>query len=111
MKNWTFGQQFAVLLGIAVVCSILSFVTRIGWFHNLGWLLYGLLFLVHPVWPRSWDYADHDKLRLGLPDRRRADDPGGAGDPVWRMNRIVCKIKRAQAPGIGACALFCYGWD
>lgn len=65
MKNWTFGQQFAVLLGIAVVCSILSFVTRIGWFHNLGWLLYGLLFLAHPVWPRSWDYAGHDKLRLG----------------------------------------------
>ena len=57
MKNWTFGQQFAVLLGIAVVCSILSFVTRISWFHNLGW--------VHPVWPRSWDYAGHDKLRLG----------------------------------------------
>ena len=51
MKNWTFGQQFAVLLGIAVVCSILSFVTRISWFHNLGWLLYGLLFVVHPVWP------------------------------------------------------------
>ena len=24
-----------------------------------------LLFLVHPVWPRSWDYADLDKLRLG----------------------------------------------
>ena len=44
-------------------------------------------------------------------DRRRADDPGGAGDPVRRMNRIVCKIKRAQASGIGACALFWYGWD
>lgn len=54
MKNWTFGQQFAVLLVVLVVCNVLSFVTRIGWFHNLGWLLYGLLFLVHPVWPRSW---------------------------------------------------------
>ena len=92
MKNWTFGQQFAVLLVVLVVCNVLSFVTRIGWFHNLGWLLYGLLFLVHPVW-------------------RRADDPGGAGDPVRRMNRIVCKIKRAQASGIGACALFWYDWD
>ena len=65
MKNWTFGQQFAVLLVVLVVCNVLSFATRIGWFHNLGWLLYGLLFVVHPVWPRSWDYADHDKLRLG----------------------------------------------
>ena len=50
MKNWTFGQQFAVLLVVLVVCNVLSFVTRIGWFHNLGWLLYGLLFVVHPVW-------------------------------------------------------------
>ena len=65
MKNWTFGQQFAVLLVVLVVCNVLSFVTRIGWFHNRGWLLHGLLFLVHPVWRRSWDYADHDKLRLG----------------------------------------------
>ena len=53
MKNWTFGQQFAVLLVVLVVCNVLSFATRIGWFHNLGWLLYGLLFVVHPVWPRS----------------------------------------------------------
>lgn len=65
MKTWTFGRQTAVVAAVFVVCNVLLFTTRIGWFHNLAWLMAGLLYLVNPVWPESWDYADHSKLRLG----------------------------------------------
>ena len=65
MKQLTFGRQTALVAAIFVLCNVLIFVTHIGWFHNLAWLAAGLLYLFHPVWPDSWNYADHARLRLG----------------------------------------------
>ena len=47
------------------LCFILATWTKIRYFHNLAWILYGIIWIIHPTWPKSWDWKDHDKLRLG----------------------------------------------
>lgn len=37
-----------------------------GIFHNIVWILVGLLFAVNPVWPKSWDWRNHDELKKGI---------------------------------------------
>lgn len=51
MKKLTFQNQ--VLLGISGIGlgHLLSWMTFNRIFENLGWIFYGLLFLLHPVWP------------------------------------------------------------
>lgn len=53
MKNWTFGTQLAVGLGILLAGNILAMLTHQEILANIGGVLYGLLFVVHPVWPAS----------------------------------------------------------
>ena len=61
----TFYAQIHLGLGIFILCLILAHVTKLGFFSNLGWIIYGLFFLLNPVWPKMWDHADHTKLRRG----------------------------------------------
>lgn len=51
MKPLTFRNQ--MYLGIVILATgfVCSTVTRIGLFTNAAWALYGLLFVIHPVWP------------------------------------------------------------
>ena len=65
MKKLDFRLQIRISLIILVLCFILATVTKISWLHNLGWVIYGLFFIIHPVWPKAWDWQGHDKLRLG----------------------------------------------
>lgn len=53
MKKLTFQQQ--VWLGgiVFVLTIILSHVLQIGFIHNLGWIIYGLLFIINPLPPES----------------------------------------------------------
>ena len=51
MRHWTFGTQMGMGLGILAAGNLLAFLTRWGLLANLGCFLYGLLFLLHPVWP------------------------------------------------------------
>lgn len=55
MKKLTFGNQ--MLLGaIGIILGrILADMTSNGIFVNLGWIFYGLLFIVHPVWSQRAD--------------------------------------------------------
>ena len=65
MKNLSFYWQIRISLGLLLLCFVLATVTKIAWLHNLGWIIYGLFFIINPVWPKSWDWQDHRKLRLG----------------------------------------------
>ena len=66
MKFLTFSRQLWLCTIVFVGCMVLSFTLHEGIFHNAAWIFYGTLFLVHPVWPRSVDWQDHRKLRLGI---------------------------------------------
>ncbi len=61
----SFSAQMLLGMAIMGICTALSFVLHKGIFHNLAWVSWGLLFFFHPIWPKEWDYADHQKLRKG----------------------------------------------
>lgn len=65
MSRLTFKTQMYLSLGFFVICMILAYFTKLGIFHNIGWIVYGLFFIIHPVWPKSWDCHEHRKLKLG----------------------------------------------
>lgn len=65
MKKLSFSAQIKICIGIQVFCFILATITKYGVFSNVAFVIFGLFFTINPVWPKMWDYADHDKLRLG----------------------------------------------
>lgn len=65
MCKLTFKLQMYISLGILICSFILATCTKQSLFNNVGWVIYGLFFIVNPVWPKSWDWKDHSKLRLG----------------------------------------------
>ena len=87
MKWLTYGNQ--MLLGIVVLGlgHLLAWVTDMSFFVNLGWIFYGSLFVVHPVWLESADRNPNIKryvriagivvILLGLMLRT------GEGDDFW----------------------------
>ena len=65
MKKLDFRNQMRLCLVLLFLCFVLATVTKIAWLHNLGWIIYGLFFIINPVWPKSWEWNDTKKLRLG----------------------------------------------
>lgn len=65
MKRLTFHVQIRLTLGLFFLCFVLAHVLKQGWLTNVGWIIYGLFFAINPVWPQSWDWRDHSKLKLG----------------------------------------------
>ncbi|MBE6008511.1 MAG: oxidoreductase membrane subunit [Lachnospiraceae bacterium] len=65
MKNLTFRKQFGICIGILIISFIFANITKIGIFTNIAWIIYGLTFVINPVWPEIWDHLDHKKLKLG----------------------------------------------
>lgn len=65
MKKPTFHVQIRLSLGIGLLCYILASVVKQGLFMNAAWIIYGLFWIINPVWPQSWDWKDHSKLKLG----------------------------------------------
>lgn len=66
MKKLTFSVQMRISLGIYLLCFFLAHVLKHGWLTNVGWISYGLFWIANPVWPPSWDWRDHSKMRLGI---------------------------------------------
>lgn len=66
MKKLSFSTQIALCIGVQVFCFILATITKLGIFSNIAFIIWGLFFIINPVWPKMVDYADHDKLKLGL---------------------------------------------
>lgn len=65
MKKLTFKIQLRISLGVLILCFILATVTKQGVFSNIAWIIYGLLWIVNPVWPEAWAHLDHKKMTLG----------------------------------------------
>lgn len=61
MKKLTFKYQ--ILLGIIFILlgNVLAFIFHHGIFTNLAWILYGLLFIVHPVCPERFTESGREK--------------------------------------------------
>ena len=53
MKQWTFQKQIAIGILLLFVSGILAAILHNGVFLNLAWILYGLLFAIHPVYPEQ----------------------------------------------------------
>ena len=65
MKKLTFKTQFRICIGVLVLSFVLATVTKQGFFSNIAWIVYGLFFIINPVWPEMWNHADHKKMTLG----------------------------------------------
>lgn len=50
MEKLTYGKQMILGICLLTLGHILSWLTDWRFFENLGWISYGLLFLIHPVW-------------------------------------------------------------
>ena len=61
----TFKQQMLVGIGLMILSVILSQVFHDGIFHNIAWIIYGLLCILNPDWPKSWTYAGPQKMKKG----------------------------------------------
>ena len=96
MKHLTYSKQMLIgILGLGVG-HLLSWFTDISAFINLGWIFYGILFVVHPVWLENADRNPHIKqyvriagvvvILLGL-----TIHTGNSGDDFWD-NRIEASL-------------------
>ena len=53
MKQWTFGKQIGIGILLLFASGALTAVLHNSVFLNLAWILYGLLFVIHPVCPEQ----------------------------------------------------------
>ena len=65
MKKLTFKMQFMICMGFLIFSFVLANITKQGIFTNIAWIIYGLFFIVNPVWPQAWDWKDHNTMTLG----------------------------------------------
>ena len=61
MKWLTYSKQMTLGIVCVVLGHVLSWVSGYGIFLNLGWIAYGMLFLLHPVWLESASQNPHIK--------------------------------------------------
>ena len=66
MKKLTYGKQMVLGIVLLTLGHILSWVTDWRYFENLGWIAYGLLFLIHPVWGAGAVNSPHIKTYVRL---------------------------------------------
>lgn len=62
MKKLTFKKQIAFGIALAILAGVLTSVCHNGIFFNAAWVIYGLLFLAHPVYPER---IHEEKGKLG----------------------------------------------
>ena len=53
MKQWTFGKQIGMGMILLFASGVLAAVLHNSVFLNLAWILYGLLFVIYPVYPEQ----------------------------------------------------------
>ena len=59
MKKITFKQQVFIGIILIIVGNIFALIFHKGWFSNIAWILYGLMFILSPVYPKK--YSDNTK--------------------------------------------------
>jgi len=62
LKKLTYGNQITLGIVLFAVCVILAHLLKDGRLINLGWILYGMLFLLHPVYPPKAE--GHPRIKL-----------------------------------------------
>ena len=50
----TFKQQILLCFAVFIIDILLAHIFQSGIFHNISWLIYGILLLVNPVFPEQW---------------------------------------------------------
>lgn len=65
MKQITFKAQVITLAIIHGFLLLLAELTKVSLFNNAAWIIWGLVFIINPVWPKVWEYLDHDEMKLG----------------------------------------------
>ena len=64
IKNWRFSDQIAMGCMLQIPFFLLTTLTQISFFLNLGGMLYWALFVVHPVYPLT--YAPTARALMGM---------------------------------------------
>jgi len=64
MKKITFKQQVFIGIILIVVGNALALILHKGLFANIAWFLYGLILILHPVYPEKYS-NDVKKAKLG----------------------------------------------
>ena len=66
MKQWTFGKQIGIGILLLFASGALTAVLHNSVFLNLAWILYGLLFVIHPVYPEQakFRYSEEGAKKL-----------------------------------------------
>ena len=90
MKQLTYGRQMALGIAFLTLGHLLSWITDWKYFENLGWIAYGMLFLIHPVWGAGAANTPHIRtyvrlagaaiILIGLTLRI------GGGDDYWQRH-------------------------
>lgn len=66
MKQWTFQKQIGIGILLLFASGALTAVLHNSVFLNLAWILYGLLFVIHPVYPEQakFRYSEEGAKKL-----------------------------------------------
>lgn len=54
MEKLTFKRQLFFGIVLIIAGNILAFIFGKGVFSNIAWILYGLLFIINPVYPERY---------------------------------------------------------
>ncbi|MBQ4347172.1 MAG: hypothetical protein IJC39_01835 [Firmicutes bacterium] len=65
IKNISFKMQMGICLGFLTFCLIMSTFTKYTFLVNLAWIVYGLFFIINPVWPENLNHWDRPSLKRG----------------------------------------------
>ena len=66
MKEVTFSKQLKFGVLIAAICFTVALITEIGIFFNIGWILYGMMFVINPAVPNNMPERKIAKGRVAV---------------------------------------------
>lgn len=61
IKNLTFEKQIVLGLIVGLILFICSTIFSNGIFCNIAWIVYGLLFILNPVYPTQLGYSNGEQ--------------------------------------------------
>ena len=61
MNKFTFKQQVLFGIVLVIIGNSMAFALHNGMFVNFSWIIYGIIFLVNPVYPERVEWTLGDK--------------------------------------------------
>ena len=65
MEKLTFGIQIIIGIILIIIANVLLFFFHYVIFSNISWVIYGLLFIINPVYPERYG-NNEKKAKLGV---------------------------------------------